>query len=194
MSRIHESEEAGQRRAMLGLSRALVVASDDTKKRQELSLQMLHTEGRAEVEHWHPYGFFSVPLPPTEGGDQAAAIVAFLGGSRDHAVALGVSDKRHRPKDGQPGEVGLHDDQGQIVVLRRDGIEITAPAGKSVTVTVGNAKIKVENGKIMAEVRNTRVFVRNQRIDLGIEDAPYRVVTEAGPSEVVYAVIEKPPA
>jgi len=192
MSRIHESQEGGDRRGMLGLSRALVMASDDSKKRQELSLQMLHTEGRTEVEHWHPYGFFSVPLPPTEGGDQAAAIVAFIGGSRDHAVALGVSDKRHRPKGGQPGEVGLHDDQGQVVVLRRGGVEVTVPAGKTVTVTAGNAKFKIENGKIMAEVQTTRVFVRHQRIDLGKLDAPFKVSTEGGLSQVVYAVIDPP--
>lgn len=193
MNRIHESQEGGDRRGMLGLSRALVMASDDSKKRQELSLQMLHTEGRTGVEHWHPYGFFSVPLPPTEGGDQAAAIVAYMGGSRDHAVALGVSDKRHRPKNGQPGEVGLHDDQGQVVVLRRGGIEVTVPAGKTVTVTAGNAKFKVENGNIMAEVQTTRVFVRHQRIDLGMLDAPYKMITEAGPSAVIYGVIEPPP-
>lgn len=187
MNRIHESQEGGDRRGMLGISRALVVSSDDSKNRQELGLQMFHTEGRQEVEHWHPYGFFSVPLPPTEGGDQAAAIVAFLGGSRDHAVALGVSDKRHRPKNSQPGEAGIHDDQGQIVVLRRSGIEITAPAGKKVTVTVGNAKVVIENNKIMAEVETCRVFIKPKRIDLGEENAPFRVSTEGGLSEVVYA-------
>ncbi|SER56848.1 phage baseplate assembly protein V [Faunimonas pinastri] len=117
-------------RGLLGLARAVLKAPNDATKMQSVAVRILHDEAHEAVEHWHPYGFFSVPL---EG---AEALVGFLGGSRSHPIALAIADRRHRPQNSQAGEVGLHDDQEQLVHLTRDGIAVTSP--KKLTLTVGS--------------------------------------------------------
>lgn len=103
------------------LSRAVVKMVDDAKKWQELQLQLGPDEVRDQVERPQQYGFTSVPLAGAE------AVVAFVGGRRDHGVVLAVDDRRYRVKSLQPGEVAIYTDQGDKVVFKRGGtIEFTA--------------------------------------------------------------------
>lgn len=135
MSRFREGAQSNATRTALGVSRGTLVAADDSKRMQELHVEMLHSEARVEVEHWQPYGFFSVPLPPGDG-KEAEALIAHVGGSRSHAVALAVADRRHRPRGAKPGETGIFDDLGKLFALRRDKVELI-PKDKPFELTFG---------------------------------------------------------
>lgn len=53
----------------------------------------------------------------------------------------------------------------------------------------GSTVVTIEKDKITHDASGLKVVVRPSRIDLGTEDAPNRVMTEAGASNKVYAVI-----
>lgn len=101
------------------LARAVVQLVDDAPKMQVLQLGVLTDETRSGVERIQQYGLTSVPL---EG---AEALVVFLGGRRDHGIAVAVDDRRHRMKDLAPGEVALYTDEGAAVHLKRGRIVVT---------------------------------------------------------------------
>lgn len=53
----------------------------------------------------------------------------------------------------------------------------------------GTTVLTLEAGKITADANGTKVVVKPGRVDLGQENAPFQVVTTAGPSSIVYAVV-----
>lgn len=125
------------RRVMMALARAVVrrVAADGGM--QVLQLGLMADETKDGVEHFEPYGFTSHPRAGAE------AAVLFLGGNRDHGIAVVVADRRYRIRGLESGEVAIHDDQGQSIVLKRDGIVVTAPK-----VTVDADTVEVVGGSI----------------------------------------------
>ncbi|MET3485358.1 phage baseplate assembly protein [Methylobacterium sp. 1973] len=135
MSTLRAGGDDSARRAYLGIARGTLVAVDDSTKLQEHTVRAWFGDQFTNVEHWHPYGFSSVPLKPTnQEQEQAEVLVAAVGGNPDHPVVIATADRRHRPKNLKPGESSHHDDQGQHNHLTRDGINTT---GKKVTVTAG---------------------------------------------------------
>jgi len=107
-------------RIAAGIARGYVHLVRNSEGLQTLQLELLRAELRDGVEHFQPYGFEAVPL---EG---AEALVLHVGNSRDHPIAAVVTDRRHRPTDGTAGMVGLYDDQGQVVRIYRDRIELAS--------------------------------------------------------------------
>ncbi len=115
------------------ISRATFTTADDSQLLQELTIALFTGEVQKTIEHFHPYGFTTVPLPPSQAtGVQAAAeaIIAFVSSNRSHGVALMVADRRHRLGDLQPGEIAHHDDQTHQRVIHRDGVYDSAPNSK----------------------------------------------------------------
>ncbi len=97
------------------IARSVVQIVDDSMKMQTLQLGVLEDETREGIERAQNYGFTSVPL---EG---AEAIVAFVGGRRDHGIAIVVDDRRYRLKSLQNGEVAMYTDEGDSIVIKRGG-------------------------------------------------------------------------
>jgi phage gp45-like len=105
---------------------------------QELHVDGMNSEGRERVEQFQNFGFSASPLPRDEDekkdgqqqqggtekpkGPAAEAILAFIGGQRNHPVCIALDDRRHRPLGLKPGENAQYDDQGQMTLLRRGGL------------------------------------------------------------------------
>jgi phage gp45-like len=106
----------------------------------ELHIDGMNSDGRDKVEQFQNFGFSASPLPRDEdekkdgqqGGQQGAgeqpkgpaaeAIVAFIGGQRNHPTVIALDDRRHRPLGLKPGENSQYDDIGQMTLLRRTGL------------------------------------------------------------------------
>lgn len=119
------------------LARGVVKLIDDSAKMQILQVLVGPDEPREGIERIQNYGFTSVPL---EG---AEAFLAFIGGRRDHGVAICVDDRRYRLTSLESGEVALYDHTGSSVVLKANGdIEITA--GANVLINGGSTPVAKE--------------------------------------------------
>lgn len=118
------------------LARGAVSVVNAASKMQTLQVKLMADEVKDGVEHFEPYGFTSHPKAGAE------AVGMFFDGDRSHGVVIVVADRRYRLVSLQPGEVALHDDQGQKIHLTRSGIVIDG-AGLPITVqNVGVATIK----------------------------------------------------
>ena len=125
------------------IGRAVVKATDDAKKVQELQVDLLDSETRDEVERFQEYGFSSVPLAGAE------AVVVFVNGRRDHGLAIGVEDRRYRIINLSGGEVALYNNTGAKIVMKANGdIELTPKAGQQIKL-VGDTAV---TGTITASV------------------------------------------
>lgn len=103
------------------------------RKMQSLQVRLLAGEVKDNVEHFEPYGYTAHPHTGAE------AITLFFDGDRSHGVVLVVADRRYRLQGLEAGEVALHDDQGQKVVIKRDRIQATAPLVE----VVASAKVRM---------------------------------------------------
>lgn len=110
------------------MARFIVSLVDDAPALQRVQLKGAEIEEGEEnrevigdAEHFQPYGFFAVPF------DGAEAIVLFPNGDRGHPLVLAVSDRRHRPTGGQPGEAGLFTDEGDEIRLKRGHVIVLNP-------------------------------------------------------------------
>jgi phage baseplate assembly protein V len=104
----------------LAIARAVIGLVDDGKLAQALQIDLLADETQDDVERFQNYGFTSHPHPGAEG------ITVCPAGLRSHAVVIAVEDRRYRLRNLQQGEVAIYDDLGNVVLLGREAIAITA--------------------------------------------------------------------
>lgn len=113
-------------------ARAVVQLVNDATKLQLLQVGVLADEDVDDAEHHQPYGFSSIPLAGAE------AVLLFPNGDRSHPLAVVVSDRRHRPTGGEPGQVDLYNNTGARITMTKDGdIEIRPAAGRDVLISDG---------------------------------------------------------
>jgi phage baseplate assembly protein V len=105
-------------------ARAVVQLVNDALKLQTVQLGVLAGEDIDDAEHFQAYGFSSVPLAGAE------AVVLFPGGDRGHPLVVAVADRRHRPTDGQPGEVVMYSDEGDQIRLARGNVIALSTTGE----------------------------------------------------------------
>ena len=138
---MRELIEQAQRKIANMLARGTVAAVDDTTQLQSLQVELLADEVQDGVESFGAYGFTSVPNAGAE------VVAVFPNGTRGHALVVAVGDRRYRLRGLKTGEVALHDDQGQRVLLGRDGIEIVS----SKDVTLRAERVRVEARELALE-------------------------------------------
>lgn len=103
------------------VARAVLNLIDDSKKMQVVQIQ-LEADGEArDAERFQNYGFTGVPLQGAE------AAVIFVGGRRDHALAIAVDDRRYRLQNLASGEVAVYDHNGSNVILKANGDILVNP-------------------------------------------------------------------
>lgn len=131
---MRELLEQAQRKIANMLARGTIAAVDDATQLQSLQVELLADELQDGVENFGSYGFTSVPHPGAE------VVAVFPNGTRGHALVVAVGDRRYRMRGLKSGEVALHDDQGQRVLLGRDGIEIVT--AKELTLRADKARVE----------------------------------------------------
>ena len=162
------------------LVRGVVTLVDDSTKMQMLHVGLRAHETRKDIERFQQYGFTSHPL------EDAEVIALGLGGNREHTVIIAVDDRRYRLKGLAKGEVALYDDQGQSVVVKRAGLEIT---GLDITIqekNAGQGKITLNAKDIEfnaeALVSNTQTTELNASTSLALAGAGGPAVARVGDS------------
>ncbi|HQF31659.1 MAG TPA: phage baseplate assembly protein [Hyphomicrobiales bacterium] len=170
------------------LRRATLEALADDGAHQLVDLRGLVGDKPRGVHRIQSFGLSAVPPAGAHG------IIADLGGRSDRAVLLGLEHADHRPRQTPPGGTVLYDAHGKALKFFPDGTEWDA-GGKPVTIS--NApKVTVKgNAEVVSSAADARFTrVRPHRIDLGVlspdEEAPYRVMTEGGLSNVVWARVD----
>lgn len=145
-------------RVRLMVARAMVRLVDDGTKAQTVQIDLLEGETQDGVERYQDYGFTSVPLPGAE------AVAVAVGGLRSHMIVIKVEDRRYRLTGLEAGEVALFDDQGQMVKLARDRIEIVS----ATEVKVAAPKVIVESDEVHLGAEGGQKVARiGDDVDLG---------------------------
>lgn len=132
-------------RVALTIGRAVLRLVKEAAGVQLVQIEALKGEVIDQAEHLQQYGFASSPLPGAE------AVVAAVGGARNHPIVLVIADRRYRPSL-QPGEAILHDDQGQVIHISRDGVLVTTE--KPITIsTTGLFRVDANEVEIHGKVK-----------------------------------------
>jgi phage baseplate assembly protein V len=150
--------ERAARRSALSIAPAGVALVDDAGDHQALQLEPLDDEVLDAVPRVQEYGLASYP----KAGAQAVFVAAL--GSRDAAIVVVVGDHRYRLKGLEEGEVALYDDQGQVILLARDGIHVTTPLDFSVNAG-GNMALHADG--TMAITSTGALTVNGSAVNLG---------------------------
>lgn len=120
------------------VSRGRIVLTVLNPKRALIQVNILAGEVKENIELMLPYG---MSANPPAGGD---VLLFAVGGSRSHLIALCADDPALRIAGLAAGEFGFRDKNGQQIVFRANGIEITSTLGVTI-----NADVTV-NGKVTA--------------------------------------------
>lgn len=138
------------RRTRMMLARVVLSAVNDAAGIQVVQVRLMQDEAKGDVPHLQTYGLSSHPHPGAE------AIALFMGGNRDHAVVLGIDDRRYRVRNLQQGEVILYTDEDQKADGHRlhfkRGQEVEILAGKKFVVKVG------ENVRLEMTPEGVKIF------------------------------------
>lgn len=152
---------------MTATARGTVTAARVRGGRVLLDVTLLSGETRSRVELLQPYGFTAVPAAGAEVLVQELA-------RRGHLVALLADAPALRVTDAAPGEIGIRDAQGQQVMFRGDGIEISG-ALKVTIVSAGEVQIQTSSATVTSA---GNVVVAAPAIKLGSAGAVKRVKLE----------------
>ena len=128
------------RRIRLALGRGIIRLVNDSSGIQELQISLMANETRSNIERFQEYGFTSCPHPGAE------AAVMFIGGNRDHGIAIAVDDRRYRLKGLESGEVAIYTDEGDKIVLKR---------GNHMELTTKTFEVNTEHYIVNASIKAT---------------------------------------
>jgi phage baseplate assembly protein V len=128
-------------RAVRGMVlRGVITLVNDAAALQRVQLQMraipqpdgsVGAERADDLEVMYHYGFTSVPHAGAE------ALMMAVNGVKAHGIIIAVDDRRYRLTGLNGGEVALYDDLGNIVLLGRTALTITAASVLNITAPAG---------------------------------------------------------
>ena len=164
------------RRSFLGMSRGVLIRTDDARSMQEAQASIYAGERLSGIERFEPFGFSAHAPAGSE------ALIGFPGGDRSHPVILAAAMRGLRPVGAGEGDVVVYDARGQVQRFSADGFTVMTDLPVRV----------VSQNSVLIDVRGMPLKVSEDRIDIGGDPAPFRVSTEGGYSNVVYAAISPP--
>ena len=175
-----------RRRVLLMVGRAVVRVVDDSLKLQAVQVEALQGEVLDGIERWQEYGFSSVPHPGAE------AIVAALGGQRQHSVVLAVEDRRYRVTGLEQGEVCIYTDEddsdqtmphritlgrNRVIRLEAAGVSMEMDGdGEAATLTVGVGTFVMDVHGVTITVGSSTIVVDENTISLTAGDGATAVL------------------
>jgi phage baseplate assembly protein V len=162
-----------RQRILLAVGRAVISASNDSKRAMELQLEGLNGEIMDQAQQILAYGFTSRVLDGDAAG-QPEAVFVCVGGNRDHPVVVGTEDRRHRPKGTvSKGEVVLYDDQGSSIRLERGKrifIEVAdSDTAGELQVSAGTLNLDCDQANLNAP--NGTTIVGSLTVTIDVSDA-----------------------
>jgi phage baseplate assembly protein V len=170
------------------LRRARVEKIDDSGAQQIMKrLLGMSSDEPEDVYRAQSHGFTSHPPAGSEG------LFLALGGRSDRLVGLGFEHKDKRPKDLPEGGTALYDADGKVLKFIKDETTLDA-GGKPIKITNASTVLIEGASDVAVGVKDGRyVRIRPGRVDLGVTsataEASNAVMTDAGPSSVVFAVV-----
>lgn len=117
-----------QNRITRMFARGVLSFVDDSKTIQYVQAKLNALETIGDIPRIAEYGFTSNPPVGSE------ALVICGGGDRTNGVVIATSNAEFRIKALGPGEVAIHDNKGQSVILSAAGITING-GGLPITIT-----------------------------------------------------------
>lgn len=170
------------------IRRVSLVDLDDSGPQQNTRLKGLSGEELKKVVRVQPYGFTSNPPAGSEG------LLLSMGGRSDRAMVLGIEAPGKRPTALGDGATAIYGPDGSILKMVMQSVTLDA-GGKEVVIT--NAKkvtIKATDEVVLSANDQRFIRLRPGRVDLAVksasEDAPQKVMTLGGPSDVVWARLD----
>lgn len=115
LGQVKEALRATSNRIRLTVTKALIKAVYDNTEIQLVKVQALDSEIFDNVERLQPYGLTTNPALNSE------AIMAEIGGSRDHLVVMIVDSAANRIKDLKSGETCFYSEHGQKILHNENG-------------------------------------------------------------------------
>ena len=132
-----------QRRIVAIVSKAVLLEYRHSGKMPLLKVQLGADELKDNVELIQPYGFAARPLKGAE------VLTLFIGGVRDHGVAVVVDSSGDRIKLNADGDVCIFRRSGEKIYLSEGKIKIEAA-----TVELSAGEVKLSNGAALDKLMN----------------------------------------
>lgn len=178
-----------ERRLRLLVLRGAITRVDDGGAAQEIQGAFLGGDPSEGIPVAQPYGFATRPKVGAE------AVVLNVGGRQGEGIVVLCEDRRYRLQGLQEGAVALYTDEGDRILLGRNG-QITIQAGTAVTIQAGTVTITGDlgvDGDIEgAEVSDAGGSLAEVRADLAQLRAEYDVHVHPDPVTGVTGPAEAP--
>lgn len=134
-------------KVIMMIATAVIQGIKDDEDIQKNQVSILLNDTHGGYDRYQEYGFSSVPLVGCQ------AVVACVGGARNHGLIIACDDPRYRPKDLEPGEVIVYNDKGDYVKFKTDRT-IEVKCGTEVKVDCPTTRLTgnlIVEGNITAE-------------------------------------------
>jgi phage gp45-like len=164
------------RRTRMSIGRAVLAAINDATGLQETQIRLMQDEVKGGVAHLQSYGLTVHPLPGAEG------LVLFVGGNRDHGVAIKFDDRRYRIRNLAPGEVAVYTHEnllegGHRIVLRKNQ-DLEVAIGRDINEEVGRDHNETIGRDGAIEAGRYYVIEAGERIELVCGSSIVRLLPE----------------